>query len=423
MRNFFNIKYIIYSGICLFSLTILSRCILPLSTQDSHKKGINSTIQKYEPAVAVRASGCLTCHAEIASNYITDFGYGSPYFFANPADKNKAGIFNGHIYGDFIAYPGKTGWLTANFQNKIIIPEAPINFSLEEAAGNTLTDRSSYREALKAKSLAEYLKSLETQKEKPAQVLEKKQVYIGAPDAATLEAGFRIASNDKVDFKYIKNDPNTSHEVQGIEPGKDKKFYTNSGTVICDGDLFIRGMLFLDNPFISTKTGCRIYATGPVFIQGRITFNDSESKAGKSNLQIVSSEAIFLGIGREKCGTDAKTDPMALRLLKTPALPSIFTRDTRSRNITPQEFMKDLYEKTALVPVEDSSCHDSTIGFSRLLLNAPVIQSRYSGIFKGLVIAEYALFWQGKTHFEFDPVFKEVKILPVLRDSDYLRVE
>ena len=63
---------------------------------------------------------------------------------------------------------------------------------------------------------------------------------------------------------------------------------------------------------------------------------------------------------------------MALRLLKTPALPSIFTRTTYKNNITPQQFTQGLYDKARLVPLEDSSCHDETIGFSRLLLNAPV---------------------------------------------------
>lgn len=114
---------------------------------------------------------------------------------------------------------------------------------------------------------------------------------------------------------------------------------------------------------------------------------------------------------------------MALRLLKTPARPSIFTRETYSHNITPQKFTQDLYDKAALLPLEDSSYHDDTIGFSRLLLNAPVINSRYKGRFKGLVVAEYALFWQGKSSFEFDPIFKEVPVLPLLKDSDYLRVE
>lgn len=409
--------------VCLLFLATIPRDTFSLSSEENQtKSGMNATIIEYEPAVAVRASGCLTCHAEIASNYITDFGYGSPYFFANPASKNEGGIFNGHIYGDFIADPGKTSWLTAEFKKEIIVPDAPVDFDLAKAAGNTLTDKSSYEEALKAGSLAEYLRALESKKDKPAPVIEKKKVFIGTPDTATLEARFSIEPGDNVDFKYMKNDP-TSPEVKGIELSKDGKYYTNAGEIICDGDLFIRGILFLNRPVIVTKTGCRIYATGPVFLQREITLKNFGNNDDKSNLQLVSTEAIFLGVGREIRDTTAKTDPMALRLLKTPARPSIFTRTTYNNSITPHKFTQDLYDKTALVPLEDSSYHDDTIGFSRLLLNAPVINSRYSGKFKGLVIAEYALFWQGKTDFEFDPIFKEVPVLPVLKDSDYLRIE
>ena len=424
MRNFLNIKSIIYSIVCLLLLTILPDCTQLLSSLDKRTKpDINTTIQKYEPSVAVRASGCLTCHAEISSNYITDFGYGSPYFFANPAGKNKVGIFNGHIYGDFIAEPGKTSWLTANFQNEIIVPEAPITFNLEEAAGNTLPDKSLYKEALEADSLARYLRALESKKNKPAPVIEKKKVFIGVPDTETLKARFGIKTDDEVNFRYIKKDPNNAPEIQGIELSGNRKYYTNTGEITCDGDLFIRGMVFLDKPVIVTEKGCRIYATDPVFLQGEITYKTINKKTDQSNLQIVSSEAIFLGVGREKCNSTAKTDPMALRLLKTPALPSIFTRATYGSNTTPQKFMQDLYDKTTLLPLEDSSCHDDSIGFSRLLLNAPIIHSRYSGKFKGMVIAEFALFWQGKTNFEFDPVFKEVPVLPMLKDSDYLLIE
>ncbi len=291
---------LVYSA-CLLFLTILPERTLSLSSQDKQiKQGINTAIMKYEPAVAVRASGCLTCHAEISSNYITDFGHGSPYFFANPAGENKVGIFNGHIYGDFIAYPGKTGWLTAKFQKEIIIPEAPINFNLQEAAGNALSDKSSYREALKASSLGEYLRELEKNKIKSAPVIEKKNVYIGAPDTVTLETSFNIKPGNKIDFKYIKNDPDKSPDIKGIELSKDGKYYANTGEIKCDGDLLIRKIVLLDKPVISTKTGCRIYATEPVFLQGGISFKKSGDNIDKSNLQIASSEAIFLGVGREK---------------------------------------------------------------------------------------------------------------------------
>jgi hypothetical protein len=418
-----QIQTVFLTMACLLFLAVIAKDTFSLSSEDKHREsGINATIAEYEPAVALRASGCLTCHAEIASNYITDFGYGSSYFFAHPASENEVGIFNGHIYGDFIADPGKTGWLTATFEKEIIVPDAPVDFDLAKAGGDTLPDEPSYQEALKAGSLAEYLRALESKKDKPAPVIEKGKIFIGAPDTATLEARFGIQSDDHVDFQYIKNDP-TSPEVKGIELSKDGKYYTNAGEIICDGDLFIHGILFLNKPTIMTKTGCRIYATGPVFLQKEITFKNSGNHDDKSNLQLVSTEAIFLGVGREKRDATPKTDPMALRLLKTPARPSIFTRTTYGHHITPQEFTQDLYDKAALVPLEDSSYHDDTIGFSRLLLNAPVINSRYKGKFKGLVIAEYALFWPGKTHFEFDPIFKEVPVLPLLKDSDYLRIE
>jgi hypothetical protein len=418
-----QIQILFLTMACLLFLAIIAEDTFSLSSEDRETgPGFNATIAEYEPAVALRASGCLTCHAEITSNYITDFGYGSSYFFAHPGSKNEVGLFNGHIYGDFIAEPGKTSWLTAKFEKEIIVPDAPIDFDLAKAAGDTLPDQSSYQKALKAGSLAEYLRALESEKDKPAPVIEKAKIFIGAPDTATLEARFGIQSGDHVDFEYIKNDP-TSPEVKGIELSKDGKTYTNAGEIICDGDLFIQGMLFLNKPMIMTKTGCRIYVTGPVFLQKEITFKNSDNHDDKSNLQLVSTEAIFLGVGREKRDTTPKTDPMALRLLKTPARPSIFTRTTCSHHITPQEFTQGLYDKTALVPLEDSSYHDDTIGFSRLLLNAPVINSRYKGEFRGLVIAEYALFWPGKTRFEFDPVFKEVPVLPLLKDSDYLRIE
>ena len=260
--------------VCLLFLAIISKEASSLSSEDKHiKPGINTTVIEYEPAVALRASGCLTCHAEIASNYITDFGYGSSYFFANPASKNEVGIFNGHIYGDFIAEPGKSSWLTAEFKKEIIVPHAPIDFDLAKAAGDTLTDKSSYQEALKAGSLAEYLRALESKKDKPAPVIEKKKVFIGAPDRATIESRFDIKSGDHVDFKYIKND-SASTEVKGIEWSEDGKYYINKGEITCDGDLFVRGMLFLNEPAIVTKTGCRIYATGPVLLQKEITFKN-----------------------------------------------------------------------------------------------------------------------------------------------------
>ena len=114
---------------------------------------------------------------------------------------------------------------------------------------------------------------------------------------------------------------------------------------------------------------------------------------------------------------------MSLRLLKSPARPSILTRVSVENNISPEKLTRKLYDTASSLPLEDSTCHDENLGFSKILLNAPIIHSRYKGKFKGLVIAEFVLFWQGETDFEFDPVFREVPVLPMLKEDDYLVVE
>jgi hypothetical protein len=130
-----------------------------------------------------------------------------------------------------------------------------------------------------------------------------------------------------------------------------------------------------------------------------------------------------MGVGREKCDPKVESDPLSSRLLLTPALTSIITRSADRDSIQPEAFAQNLYDKATLIPLEDSSCHDESISFSRILINAPIVHSRYNGGFRGLVIAEFALFWQGKSSYEFDPVFKEVPVLPLLKNEDYLLVE
>ncbi len=382
----------------------------------------NAAIADFEPALAVRASACITCHAKIHPSYITDFGHGAPYFFGNSGGSSTLGPFGGSIYGDFYGgEPNKTGWLTAEIGKQIIVPKARFDFSLS-AVGAKLSDQAAYRQPLQATSLAEYLKALEKQKPNPATVIEKEKVFIGAPDAATLEARFQIVPGSGAKFKYLKND-NSSPEIEGIglSPGND--FYTNTREVVCDGDLFIRGSLFLDRMTLSTKNGCRIYSTGPIFLQKGITYK-SVAPASNSNLQLVSAEAILLGVGDKSCGTTEKDSPLSRRLVSGYAVSTFFTRDAFSKSISPQNFGKSIYAQGKLIPLlEDASCHDDTISFSRLLLNAPQVHCRYKGPFRGLVIAEVALFRLSKSTFEFDPVFKRVPILPVLKDSDDLQVQ
>ncbi|NLV29588.1 MAG: hypothetical protein GXY47_00415 [Acidobacteria bacterium] len=390
-----------------------------------NRTAVNAAIAEFEPALAVRASGCITCHADIRPSYITDFGYGSRYFFGRPGQSGKFGSFNGSVYGDFFGdprYPDTTGFMSAHVEKSVIVPVAPLDFDLG-AAGGRIVDQPVYRQPLRATSLAGYLRGLEQRKSAPAAIIEKQRVFIGAPDSETLLARFKVPPGSTSLLEYVKNEP-SSPEIAGIGIENGKQYYTNTGEVVCDGDLLVQGTLFLDRVILSTKNGCRIYATGPIFMQNAIVYKTDPVIPDRANLQLVSSQAILMGVGDKSCETSDKESPLSRRLVSGYAVSTYLTREADRKSIAPETLGKSIYAEGKRIPsLEDATCQADAPEFSRLLLNAPLVHSRYQGRFKGLVIAEVVLFRLGKSHFAFDPVFKEVPTLPLLKDADYLEVE
>ena len=414
-------------------LLLLNGCgsnLSPLKPADTGaepqgESAVNSAIIEFEPVLAVRAPSCVTCHAKINAAFITDFGYGDDYFFGQSGIGSRLGPFSGHIYGDFYGgEPNKTAWLTATLDKEIVVPKAEFDFDLQSTAVSDLGDQAAYQNALGAESLAGYLQEVENQKANPSKVIETETVFIGAPDAATLKTRFDISPGSDIALKFIKNDDNASPEMTGIVAGSGNTHFTNAEEVICDGDLFVGGILFLNSPTIRTNRGCRIYATGPIILQKAVSLKALGDAPDLANLQLVSSEAILLGVGEKNCAESMYSDPLATRFQGAYALNSFITRETHRMSVAPRDAARKIYEKVKLIPdLDDASCHDDSISYSRILLNAPQVHSRYRGTFKGLVIAEFALFRLGQSSFDFDPVFKKVPILPVLRNSDYLLVE
>ena len=96
--------------------------------------------------------------------------------------------------------------------------------------------------------------------------------------------------------------------------------------------------------------------------------------------------------------------------------------------------MQDVNElksiQSSITSFQDASCGKNAAGefsreehFDRLLLNAPRIDSRYTGQFNGVIIAETVLMSLSRFSFSFDPVFSRVPVLPLLLPSDYLIVK
>jgi len=211
-------------------------------------------------------------------------------------------------------------------------------------------------------------------------------------------------------------------------------FFELSGDVTCDGDLALSKPLFIKDLTLKTLLGCRLYVAGEVFQQGEIKYQSLDSARNLTNLQIVSSEAIVMGIGQTHCETTAgwyfdnnkDNDPAKWTPLKL-RFASHLPETRRLKQADKESFHQGLAALATKMNVVDASCRSGAdprnLHFERLLLVAPNIQSRYTGQFTGVIIAEYANFGLSKFSFRFDDVFKSTPVLPMLENADYLVIE
>ena len=136
----------------------------------------------------------------------------------------------------------------------------------------------------------------------------------------------------------------------------------------CEEDLFVEGVLFLEDLRLTTRTGCRIYATGTVFGQGAIEYLHDQSD---TNLQISSSRAISLGLGHgpvyfPSYGTTVNNS-LYYRLRDLWCAPGMFTRE----NVNPAATSNAIIADSELIPeLLDAAIQRGgrNVGFERLLL-------------------------------------------------------
>ncbi len=432
-----------FRGTASFSYTVSD--VAGATATASLSIAVGSSVSMIRPALAVRGTGCIVCHASIHSNVVTDFAYGDSYFFGQ-ADPAYPQPFNGSIYGDHggsVTGSGGSSWSTGYIQGSVYVPKnAFLPASLTQVP----------------MSLAQYLtlnvgkyQVISPGAPKPA-IIEQNSVYIGAPSVQTIQDAVVQKSGSQVpvgSYRYFKDATSSLNAVQGLVSGVNANgslagYLRNSASseFLCEGDLVVNQTLFLENLRIRTNdNGCRIYALKSVFIQGAITFLGSSTNR---NLQISSSSAILMGLGRAQSQfymyhpntgiTEFATDSLKYRILDSFTRYSFHTRDT-SRSTTQK--LEDIYDESGLISNSSTKLWDAaapggvvaandievkSIAFERLLLNAPNVQSRYLGNFKGVVISEFALFGLGAFKFEFDPVFSQVPVLPLIQEKDYLLI-
>ncbi|NCN42075.1 hypothetical protein GW916_12595 [bacterium] len=422
---------------------------------------VRNPLRDLQPSIAVRSAECLLCHAKVKGDVISDFGYkssfdllGKDYFL-----KNRANSSDNYAYSPFhsAGSPTNAGWTTSSIDGRVILPkitfdELPNDFPRSFLIARDYVEQGANKVAA---TFREYMEKVVFPKSvgdlKKMSVLEKDLIYIGAPTSEEIIKSGQL--DDKIKMKFAKgNDssPELSGFVHFSELGKD--FYTNDPGkhMICEGDLFVDGVIWLNHLKIESEEGCRIHSTKTVFITGPIEYIE---ESALTNLQIQSSRAIILGGGmcidcyqNQNFGTNFAIS----RINNSKVWGAKMRHETEDEDrsqLVREDFLKvssegplvrapagttDLeayYSRhlqengVFLVDPTTPFLDQSDIAYRRLLLNSPVVSSRYKGDFQGWVIAEFAIWRLGQFTFKYDPVFKVVPIFPLMDIDQILKVE
>lgn len=403
---------------------------------------IRNDILTFKPALAVQNTACILCHSNIQGNIVTDFQFNATkYNMVNVPGVSGSGdeLMNDSYYTG-ITGGGSGGYGTSYIEGRIYVPKLNIGTETKNIIQPILANnKPSYYDSATptvVNTVAEYLNAILPHRTTaylnilanyiaPANevftkdgrinprnisIREVNSVFIGAP-AANKITSFLDALGT---FKYYKWDDTVSYELTNFQKLYDK-FYGNIPGIVtqCDGDIFIDGTVFLKEFRVRTISGCRIYATGVVFIQAPagtstrdgIEFVDITST---SNIQISSAVGISLGLDAARMnvriGKDSPNYP-----------PNITTMIPDAVKISDQN-------GTSLLQ-DASDSGNRSVSFSRILLNAPRVDSRYQGDFKGVIIAKHSIWSLGHFSYFYDPIFDSIPILPFFEPSSFFSVE
>lgn len=371
--------------------------------------GSTQTVLKtLQPALAVRGLACLMCHADIQANIITDFGYGNTWFMGGttPFDQVSPDAQQSWYNND------DSTWQTAKqIVGTVYVPDVLVNLSamtligqptaapitLKEFMSVSYVPQNDYDGNYASQSMAE---NIHPPSSAPGPVESISQVVIRAPTTAEIAGLDTAFFAGPVGFERVGSGGRAQLQVVS---GTGGAYVTNIAgqTLECsNSDILVNGNLFLNSLTVDAPNGCRIYVTGTVFVQNAITYTNGTNE----NLQITSARAIVMGIGISELNNRLMVDHRTIQL----AAADYMTLAT--------QVMADANMIGVLKDAQDDQ-GDPTINFTGLLLNAPIVHSRYLGSVKGTIVAETALFRLGQFNFQFDPVFTTVNVFPLLPTS------
>ena len=444
-----RLRAILVGAIPMFAVTLgFNNCAkVDLSKVDSVNQEARPFIPQNKTTLAVRGGACLMCHAQIEGDLVTDFGFGQSMFLT----QRKYQI------------SGNGDWNNVAISGNIIVPKL---IATRDGNGTAITPAKSLKDMLTPEVSFSADPDLSVKGVRGA-IVEREGIFIGAPTEdviknLTLRTDATLVLQDwdvsiyKIGDRSAINGLNVKQSITG------DNYFTNSpGGIQCTGDIILLGVVALNEANIITDSvdGCRLYVQKSVFIKGPVTYNGS--KGGYPNLQISSARAVIMGIKglktrledtsagfagiRQATGLDAEKtfnqklydDRDVVISELEDAGPWKACLGTSGRYIgsfdvaTPDERWEYLDNKLHQPATYDCSGNDWTlkvdasgvlkrfttrsVNYQGLYINAPKVHSRYLGVFKGVVVAEDAIFALGEFIFKHDDTFSNVPVLPLMQ--------
>ncbi len=400
----------------------------------------------------------MACHGVIGGNVVTDFGYGSANFLTN--QKFFAGGVR-NAFNDADVDGGIGGWQSLTVNGTVSVPAATI----PAAESQTLFGSSTALNFAEVMGLSNIPNSGNLSMEEgitPASgqpaVSSYSSITITYPSAAEILALLPSALQaNPVAVSAINVAGLSTSQMTGLAADASGTFVRNgSDTVTCQGDVVVKGPLFLNNLKLATDSnGCRLYVSSTVFIQGPVTYTNG---AG-GNLQITSALGVMMGLSAERMSgatSGGRTNNSNLTTAGGPWPRFALSEDGEFNpggqpinGIASGTFFDTLVSDARLLGMELLDAGDPAavsnlvtgettvtepassanagvggprvaINYTGLLLNAPHVHSRYGGTFQGVIIGDVVMLARNPSQlqleqFSYDPVFDKVQtVLPAL---------
>ena len=344
---------------------------------------------EHEAVFAVRNMSCAFCHAKIESNIISDF--------ASKTTPASAAQSLDQLYE--LVQDKRNNNIKPQISGKFIIPDVTTRTSPEAISGGVSTcvggglrkTAISYPQISLSAALDKCLKSFFVWGNPAETFVTRKTVDINpvsSPDSIKAIAANESAKLSSDGFAVIG-----TSTLSGLTGSKAAGF-KSKGAISCEGAVVFDAPVMLENSTISTQKGCRIYSTGSIFVFGSLVVS---GPAESAHLQLMSP--VFVGFdilpgdAVARINHDANNH-QAFSIGSSAQVGTKITADGKTLSITAKGSGSNSYSKVAA--------------------SAPVIYSRSSGQFSGVIIAEQFIGKIGSLSFKFDPIFKKSDTTPVL---------